>query len=464
MKKLQILDAVISIIIFTYSAAFLFGRAGEWSLVVCRQPLTSAAVFLVVVLCNVALPYLQLSRPSIRIQLLAIVGIIFYFWDIATAVRSAPEVDLSGIVVVVTGANSGIGFYSALALISRNATLVLACRSEQKCSDAAENMKRMASARSSTIGHVLPMQLDLGDLQSVDRFSQRLALKFPRVDVLINNAGFNNAGSMQPDPPTVQGLENHFGSMHVGHFVLTELVLLRNARGAEGVTVVNVASGMHHFCSVTLILQVWSGGGNIDACLPKTFLQSSFAETGSQDFFGLPHLQAKLSPSVAHIFNMQQVVGDMRYNRAKLANVLHANELPRRHPGLLAYSVDLGFVVTNVTSWMRWMQVPLGVLPPLDSLGAVRLAEPHGIRPVLLAACWPYAKTWFQTNGLAPFPNGGLIDPLGRASKPFEIEERLEDFFLVGNFTQNRSALAAELFEASLRVMRSLTAHELPRP
>merc|ERR1712216_90195 len=115
---------------------------------------------------------------------------------------------------------------------------------------------------------------------------------------------------------------------------------------------------------------------------------------------------------------------------------------------------DLGFVVTNVTSWMRWMQMPLGPLPPLQSLGAVRLAEPHGIRPVLLAACAQHAEGWFKEHAF-PMINGGLIDPLGLATEAFLIEDQLESIFKVKGLAPNSSQLAAALFDATATLAAS---------
>jgi len=452
-------DILLSAVICIYAAGFLLGRVGEWALTVLRRPWESIAGLLVIILSNVALPRMNVFVPSLKVQLVAVVAVVYYYWDVATADLSSPEVDLTGKVAVVTGANSGIGFHTAMALLSRNATVVMACRSERKCASAAQDAMQRVRARIGAgmpLGLSVPMVLDLGDLVSVHTFAGSFAEQFPRVDIIVNNAGFNQAGSIEPEPPTAQGLESHFGSMHVGHFVLTERLLQQNSGGADRVNVVNVASGMHHFCVPSFIVQAWTGGGFDDACLPKSFLQNGFAETGEMlDFVAVPGLQARLPRRLAALWNWQQVVGDQRYVRAKLANVLHAAELPKRHAGVSAYSVDLGFVVTGITSWMRLMQR----YPILQSLGLVRLVEPHGIRPVLLAACWPYAKNWRERRGLAPLPNGWLVDPAGLATRPFVIEQKLEAMFGVSKEAPNRTVLAAELFDATEAVMASFTSH-----
>eukprot|EP00933_Yihiella_yeosuensis_P016965 TRINITY_DN14325_c0_g1_i1.p1 TRINITY_DN14325_c0_g1~~TRINITY_DN14325_c0_g1_i1.p1 ORF type:complete len:341 (-),score=66.07 TRINITY_DN14325_c0_g1_i1:102-1124(-) len=337
----------------------------------------------------------------------------------------------------------------------------MACRNERKCALAVENALGLGRARSEAAfaGKAFAMSLDLGDLASVYSFSEALMQKFPRIDILINNAGFNNVGSTKASRPTAQGLEDSFGSMHVGHFALTELLLQRNINGAEGVTVVNVASGMHHLCLLTELVHILVGEQGIgeEPCLPTRFLETGFVETGKPDFLALPSLHNALPESAAEIFYWNQVVGDMRYNRAKLANVLHAAELPKRHPGLSAYSVDLGFVVTNVTGWLRQLQEPIfGVLPPLQSLGLVRTGEPHGIRPILLAACAPNAKQWMIEQSIPPLINGGLVDPAGDAEEPFVIERTWEELLGVSNRAPNRTALASALHDATAKVLASI--------
>lgn len=452
MAARRALASLCSAVFYAFVVLFLIFRLGEWLPVVLLQPTISAAVLVAVLLSCIARAWLpSLPVPSLRLQLVVAAALVYYYWDVATAVRSWPEVDLTGRVAVVTGANSGIGFQTAVALLARNATVVMACRSAQKCSAAAGDAAELGSSA----GRAIPMPLDLSDLASVRNFGKLLADDQPRVDILVNNAGFSGVGVGELQPPTTrQGLESYLGSMHVGHFALTELLLRQNRRGSEGVVVVNLASGMHHLCLLSFLAQLWSGEGSVgsgdDACLPESLIEAGFKERGAtQDFLALPRLQARLPESLAPLLRRHHVLGDQRYSRAKLANVLHAAELPRRHPGLSAYSIDLGFVVTNVSSLFRLLQVPLGPLPPLQSLGLVRLAEPHGIRPVLLAACAPFAREWAAKQRLPALPNGGLVYAAGDGSEAFAIEERVEAILGLTDAAPNRTALAAALYDAS---------------
>ena len=124
---------------------------------------------------------------------------------------------------VITGANSGIGLTTARALGAAGAHVVLAVR----------DLGRGRSAASTIPGSTEVRQLDLTDLASVRRFAAEWS---GDIDVLINNAGIMAV----PEGRTADGFELQLGTNHLGHFVLTNLLL-------PGVTdrVVTVASGAH---------------------------------------------------------------------------------------------------------------------------------------------------------------------------------------------------------------------------
>jgi NAD(P)-dependent dehydrogenase (short-subunit alcohol dehydrogenase family) len=114
--------------------------------------------------------------------------------------------------VVVTGANTGLGFETARALARRGATVVLACRDLDKAT--------LAAARIGT-GAVRTLRLDLASLDSVREAAGELRSRYGRLDLLINNAGL----MMPPYGRTADGFELQFGTNHLGHFALTGLVL-----------------------------------------------------------------------------------------------------------------------------------------------------------------------------------------------------------------------------------------------
>jgi NAD(P)-dependent dehydrogenase (short-subunit alcohol dehydrogenase family) len=127
----------------------------------------------------------------------------------ATTLRSAGEIpDQSGRTAIITGANSGIGRAAAAAFAARGAHVVLAVRNLEKGRAAAAGMGGSTEVR----------QLDLASLESVRTFAS--AWDGP-IDLLINNAGI----MIPPLSRTADGFELQFGTNHLGHFALTNLLL-----------------------------------------------------------------------------------------------------------------------------------------------------------------------------------------------------------------------------------------------
>jgi NAD(P)-dependent dehydrogenase (short-subunit alcohol dehydrogenase family) len=136
-----------------------------------------------------------------------------------------------GRTVVVTGANTGIGFETAKVLAARGATVVLASR------DPARN--RAAVARVGA-GDLSTVTLDLASLASVRRAAEEISSRYPRLDLLINNAGV----MMPPYGRTEDGFELQIGTNHLGHFALTGLLLHRLV-AVPGSRIVTVSSFAH---------------------------------------------------------------------------------------------------------------------------------------------------------------------------------------------------------------------------
>ncbi len=133
---------------------------------------------------------------------------------------------------MVTGANSGLGFESALALARAGAEVVLACRDQTKGADAADRIT--GSVPSATLS-LEP--LDLSDLSSVRAFAAAIGERHAGLDILLNNAGVMAI----PRRETADGFEMQFGTNHLGHFALTGL-LLDSLLARPGARVVNVSS------------------------------------------------------------------------------------------------------------------------------------------------------------------------------------------------------------------------------
>jgi len=145
--------------------------------------------------------------------------------------------DQQGRVVLITGANSGLGLESARALVAAGATVLLACRSLAKA-DAARRELLVAAGG----GALDVLELDLADLHSVVAAARQVQERYGRLDLLLANAGVMAPPRMR----TRQGFELQFGVNHVGHSLLTRL-LLPLLQAQPGARVVHVTSGAQYF-------------------------------------------------------------------------------------------------------------------------------------------------------------------------------------------------------------------------
>lgn len=122
---------------------------------------------------------------------------------------------MDGKVVLITGANAGIGKETALDLAKRGAKVYMACRDFKRCETA-----RLEVVAESKNPNVFNRSLDLGSLESIRRFAREFIAEESRLDVLVNNAGL-----MGPRRLTTDGFESLLGVNHMGHFLLTNLLL-----------------------------------------------------------------------------------------------------------------------------------------------------------------------------------------------------------------------------------------------
>jgi len=189
---------------------------------------------------------------------------------------------LDGKTVVVTGANSGLGYEGTRAFAEKGATVVMACRSVERAERAADEIRIESSAAGDDLDLDV-RECDLASLDSVRSFAQGVDADYDAVDVLCNNAGVMAI----PRSETEDGFETQFGVNHLGHFALTGRLfpVLTAAEGIGGeARVVTQSSGAH--------------------------------ETGTMDFADL---------------NWERSYGKWKaYGRSKLANLLFAYELQRR--------------------------------------------------------------------------------------------------------------------------------------
>ena len=225
--------------------------------------------------------------------------------------------NLDGKTIIVTGANSGLGYESTLALAEKGALVVMACRNLEKGRKALENIKTVVPSAQLDL-----MELDLADLKSIHAFAAAFKGKYDRLDVLLNNAGV----MLTPRRLTADGFESQFGINHLGHFALTGLLLDLLLKTPES-RVVAVSSQMHVDGKM-----VWD------------------------DLMG------------EQSYNNQDA-----YRQSKLANLLFAFELNRKlqatgsttmavgaHPGM----ADTNWVANNLSGLMKFF---MGLMAPLMS-------------------------------------------------------------------------------------------------
>ncbi|WP_276249461.1 oxidoreductase [Haloarcula rara] len=219
---------------------------------------------------------------------------------------------MEGETVVVTGANSGLGYEATRAFADAGATVVMACRSEARGEDAATDIRREIRG-----GNLEVRVCDLADLDSVATFAEGLREAADGIDVLCNNAGVMAI----PRQETADGFEMQLGVNHLGHFALTGH-LLPDLRASEGESRVVTQSSQAHTA------------GEMD-----------FSDLQSEREYG------KWSA----------------YGRSKLANLLFAYELQRRLD-------DSGADITSVACHPGYADTDLQFRGPREMGSSVRMA------------------------------------------------------------------------------------------
>lgn len=259
--------------------------------------------------------------------------------------------DQSGRTVLITGANSGLGLHSAQALAARGARILLACRNAQRGEAAREQVAATAMVEPEVV------ELDLTDLSGVRTAAGEIRNRCAdTLDVLLNNAGV----MATPKRQTQDGFELQLGTNHLGHALLTWLLLPALRPGAR---VVNVSSLAHRF--------------------------------GGLDLTDLNFRNRFYDPVRA-------------YGQSKLANLLFMFELDRRVESsgrdLISVAAHPGMSSTELTSNSAQMFGTPGRLKQAVSLGTRYLTQPaeRGALPQLYAATAPdvHGGEYYGPNGM----------------------------------------------------------------
>jgi NAD(P)-dependent dehydrogenase (short-subunit alcohol dehydrogenase family) len=204
-------------------------------------------------------------------------------------------IDITGRKVLITGGSSGLGTQTALALASKGAHVIITARDMEKVNKIVEDIKK-----SSKNEFVEAYFLELDSFKSIREFVDAFKEKHDSLDILINNAGIMAC----PHSKTQDGFEMQFGTNHLGHFLLTGLLVPLLSKG-KAPRIVNVSSARHQASGVV-------------------FEDIAFKNRDYDKW--------------------------LSYGQAKTANILHALELEKRlaNKGIHAYSLHPGVIKTNL--------------------------------------------------------------------------------------------------------------------
>lgn len=219
--------------------------------------------------------------------------------------------DLAGKVVLITGANSGLGYESARVLAAHGAKVYVAARSQEKGMAAVEKINKELSAHPETPGHAAFLHMDLMDLQSVKNAAETFVSEEDRLHILMNSAGVM---LVPKEAEVASAVDIQFHTNVLGHVALTRyllptLISTANSADEGTVRVVNVAS-MAHFAAPP-------GGIRFD--------------------------------------NLSGGFSFQRYGQSKLGNIVFSNELARRleHTGVLSVAIHPGNIETDLWRYSR---------------------------------------------------------------------------------------------------------------
>ncbi|XP_033606909.1 retinol dehydrogenase 13 isoform X3 [Cryptotermes secundus] len=144
-------------------------------------------------------------------------------------------------VVIITGSNTGIGKETAFELAKRGAHVVMACRDARKCEVSLILQARQDIVLRTKNKYVYCRICDLASQESIIQFAERFKSEHQRLDILINNAGIMRC----PHTKTKEGIEMQLGVNHMGHFLLTNL-LVDKLKASAPSRIINVSSVAHH--------------------------------------------------------------------------------------------------------------------------------------------------------------------------------------------------------------------------
>ena len=177
------------------------------------------------------------ARSVVISAVIAVIAVLYGGRTYIQGPRCQSNRHIKGKTVVITGGNTGIGKETAVDLATRGAKVIIGCRNLEKGQAAVQEIQTRSGNEK-----VFVEKLDLSSLASVRQFADGILKNEPRLDILINNAGVMGC----PYQMTEDGLEMQFGVNHIGHFLLT-LLLLDLMKKSGPSRIINVSSLAHRF-------------------------------------------------------------------------------------------------------------------------------------------------------------------------------------------------------------------------
>lgn len=313
--------------------------------------------------------------------------------------------DLNGKVAIVTGANTGIGYYTALELARHGARVVATSRSPSRGQAALQSIREALAFDESKSTNVQFLSLDLASFKSIERFANDFeALKLPLHTLVLNAGVMKSPGaefvgqSMQYGfETTKEGFEQHIGVNHVGHAYLTKL-LLNSLKESSPSRVVSVSSLAEQ--------NAYKEGLRFDEWRPRDGRMPIEYEDGGA------------------------------YGQSKLANLMYTKELARRfnNTGISFYSLHPGVIQTDLLRYMEpviqeqqnaapaWLR-PMQFLLTTLFQSSMMSAKDGALTQLFLAT----ASSNILINGGFYHPVGTLVNPQHAQGNNEELQKKLWD-------------------------------------
>jgi len=285
----------------------------------------------------------------------------------STADDTARNVDLKGKTAIVTGANTGIGFETARVLVKHGCNVVIGCRDMTRAEEAVKSITALHPGS----GQMEAYRLDLSSFESVREFANHFREHHEDLHILVNNAGVMACPLIRAEG----GHEMQFATNHLGHFLLTHLLIDRLERGSPARVVV-VSSAAHRFGDINWDDVKW---------------EKSYSRVGA-------YAQSKTA----------NILFAMELNRRYQERGIYANSL---HPGVINTEIGRHFVLGTkgyVLEWMGLMKsacqgaatsVYAATAEELERVGGLYLVDsteskcnPYAVDPAAAVRLWEMSE------------------------------------------------------------------------